>query len=77
MSERKYEREFGDFDREYLQLMRETRKEQLRKLAIELSLEIDSEYWLRSVVIFMATMQGKKLKDERDNYSLVLEGGAA
>lgn len=72
-----WKNEFDKLDEEYMELLRSARKEQLRKLAVELVLDFDNEKWLRNAVVFMATMQDKKLKDERDNYSLVAKEGVA
>lgn len=72
-----WKNEFDKLDEEYMELLRSARKEQLRKLAVELVLDFDNEKWLRNAVVFMASMQDKKLKDERDNYSLVAKEGVA
>lgn len=72
-----WKNEFDKLDEEYMELLRSARKEQLRKLAVELVLDFDNEKWLRSAVVFMASMQDKKLKDERDNYLLVAKEGVA
>lgn len=72
-----YEYEFDKLENEYIELLRNERKSQLRKLTMELAFEIDNEQLLRNVVVYMATLQYKKLKDERDNYFLVPEGGVA
>ena len=42
---------------------------------MELVLNLDNESWLRSVVIIMARLQDKELKDEHDNYSIVTKDG--
>nr|DAV33886.1 MAG TPA: hypothetical protein [Caudoviricetes sp.] len=77
MAKISWEKEFDRLDAEYMELLKSARKEQLRKLAMELVLEIDNEKWLKNAVIFMATIQNKELKDGIDNYSLVAKEGVA
>lgn len=77
MAKISWEKEFDRLDVEYMELLKSARKEQLRKLAMELVLEIDNEKWLKNAVIFMATIQNKELKDGIDNYSLVAKEGVA
>ena len=75
MARTKWREEFDRVSKEHNELLRTNRKEQLRKLAMELVLNLDNESWLRSVVIIMARLQDKELKDEYDNYSIVTKDG--
>lgn len=75
MARTNLEEEFTEVDREHIELLRKDRKEQLRKIAIQLILNLDKTEWLRSTVVFLAELQDMELKDIRDNYSLVKKGG--
>lgn len=72
-----WEKEFDRSDAENTKLLRMVRNEQLRKLALELTLEISDEKLLRNIVTFMASLQGKRLSDGTDGYSLIAKEGAA
>ena len=74
MTRTNWEEKFTEVDRECIELLRKDRKEQLRKIAMQLILNLDKEEWLRSVVIFLAELQDMELKDSCDNYSLVKKG---
>lgn len=75
MTRTNWEEEFTEVDREHIELLRKDRKEQLRKIAMQLILNLDKAEWLRSTVVFLAELQDMELKDSRDNYSLVKKGG--
>lgn len=73
-----WEEEFNKTDAEYMNMLHKARKEQLRKIGIELIVNANDERELKFIVNLMAKLQNKQLIDKLDEYSLVaLKGGVA
>lgn len=66
-----WQKEFDKVDEENARLLCECRKEQLRKIIMQVVLECDNEKYLDNIAIFTAAMNDKSVKRAMGGYELI------
>ena len=68
--------EFDKVDEENMRLLCECRKEQLRKIIMQIALDCDNEKSLDGIAAFAATMNDKSVRRVMGGYELTSKGKA-
>ena len=74
MARIKWREEFDKVDEENMRLLCECRKEQLRKIIMQIALDCDNEKYLDSITAFAATMNDKSIRRVMGGYELTPKG---
>lgn len=74
MARIKWREEFDKVDEENMRLLCECRKEQLRKIIMQIALDCDNEKYLDSIAAFAATMNDKSIRRVMGGYELAPKG---
>lgn len=68
--------EFDKVDEENMRLLCECRKEQLRKIIMQIALDCDNEKYLDNIAIFAAATNGMSVERVMGGYELTSKGKA-